>query len=176
MMSSETDRIHEQILHTEHDITETLHEIENRLSPDHLKEEAVSMLRSRLDTAWNSVQRIMKDNPTPVAIGASILALMMVKSGKSAMSRRTESSPTGGTAMVGAAGPAASGMSTWGIGILGVALGAAIGAMIPVDRKETGLQRDDIGTEPTTASRIAGAGVITKPGLAAREQVGITVK
>jgi hypothetical protein len=78
------DQLERELDATREDIRQTIDEIEDRLSPGQLVDQAVSYLRgSGAQTFFSNLGRSVRDNPMPVALIGTGVAWMMVESGRS---------------------------------------------------------------------------------------------
>ncbi|SNB46785.1 DUF3618 domain-containing protein [Geobacter sp. DSM 9736] len=90
---NQTDRIQADIRHTEAQISQTVHTLEERLSPSNLKRQAVQKARHSLLVGAARVMEFVERKPVPTALaGAGIILLMVLKSRRHA---RAESRGTG---------------------------------------------------------------------------------
>lgn len=98
------EKIQQEIRHTEAEMSETLTEIQERLAPEHLKQEFLGRVKSSVNEAMGQVRRTVRQNPVPVALlGAGVLFLgarrLMRSSSGRTQKRREEASISPGPVM-----------------------------------------------------------------------------
>jgi hypothetical protein len=120
-----TDRLRLEILQTEAELSDTIHEIEARLSPAELKRKAVEKMKA---AASAGIEKVKREGPTalamPAALTAAAVGLLFLVKG-----RRKPRTVIAVVEKPQAAEP--SGRSGFGYGAAGLALGAAIALLLP---------------------------------------------
>lgn len=132
-------RIHREIIQTEARMSDTIHDLEERLSPAELKRRAVEKVKA---AASAGMEKLKQQNAGPAAtraaavIGAGVGILMIAK----AVRRRSAALPSP---------PEAGNSGKRGIryGIAGLAIGAAIACLLPKSEQSAGAE-----PRPTTAT------------------------
>jgi len=133
-------RIHREIIQTEARMSDTIHDLEERLSPAELKRRAVEKVRS---AASAGMEKLKQQNVGPAAtraaavIGAGIGILMIAKAVKR-RSAALPSPPETGT----------SGRNGVRYGIAGLAIGAAIACLLPKGEQSGGVERQQTTETP----------------------------
>lgn len=163
------EEIQAEIRRTEEDMTTTIESIQRRLSPTHLKEQAMDKAREAAGKNFDKIKGIALDNPVPVLLGgaAAIMIMLKLKRGRNrqplsasagaghlaAMAGESPEVISGASGMGGRAPSrgaraiqTAAGKPLMAVG-LGIALGVLAAAVIPLSRRENqlmGTTRDDL--------------------------------
>jgi len=123
-----TDEIRKDIHHTEFEISETLHSIEEKISPENLKRKAMERIRAAVTSGRETTRTFMKEKP---AVPAAAAGLAVLLAAFTARKRKKTAMPvkTGGTG------------KSVAIGFFGLAIGAALAAMMPAAVSAAGTSR-----------------------------------
>lgn len=82
-------RIQEEIRHTESEMSDTINEIEERLSPAHLKAEFFARVKRSVNSVMTQVRQTVKENPVPFTVlGFGVVILGTGAMAKASKKRR----------------------------------------------------------------------------------------
>ncbi|HWI40930.1 MAG TPA: DUF3618 domain-containing protein [Verrucomicrobiae bacterium] len=148
MTHESIEQIEEEIHHTESEMGETIDEIQRRLSPENLAEQAKEMLRGAGNRAGAAVRNTVREKPwLPAVILAGVAgaaaAWYVIRRKKSGAATPVTATAEWGTGdashQIVHAG--SSQKNRYGIGAAGIILGGIMGALIPASTAEAEMYR-----------------------------------